>query len=148
MHSLVKTPSHEKKRMPAEQVRQRTRIASLEKPAFVLQDQPVDFRVGGENGWFTKDVGCKNTTKLRNPVIYERFGVFSLVGGDELQGFSEQRETKVPRRQTSPPAGGGAIEEESEKGDGKKVEKVEEEDGHGVGAHNFVMIRGVEKSHV
>lgn len=124
MHSLMKTPSHQQKRMPPEQACYRTGIAGLEELPFVLQDEPVHFRVGREYGRFPEYVGGENGAEFGHPIIYKGFGIFGLVSGDELEGFSHQGQPEVPRWKSPPAASGGAEEEEENERDEKREDSI------------------------
>lgn len=114
MHSLVKTPFHKQKRVPSEQVRDRTGVTRLEQLAFVLEDEPVGFRVSGEHGRFAEHVGREDGSEPGNPVVDEGIWVFRLVGGDEVEGLAEEGETEGARRESEVAArdDGGAEEDE------------------------------------
>nr|GMC59152.1 hypothetical protein Iba_chr02aCG22120 [Ipomoea batatas]GMC61756.1 hypothetical protein Iba_chr02bCG23070 [Ipomoea batatas] len=91
----MQTPSHKQQGVPSQQVRYRTGVARLEKPALVLENEPVRLRVGRENGRFAEDVGGENRPVFGNPVVDERLRVGRLVGGDELQRLADQGQPEV-----------------------------------------------------
>lgn len=79
MHSFVEAPSHEQQGVPPQQVGYGARITRLEKLAFVLENQPVHFRVSRKDSRLAENVGGEKGTEFRHSIIYKGFRVFSLV---------------------------------------------------------------------
>lgn len=111
VHPLVEAAPHEQQRVPAQEVRYRARVARLEEPALVVQDEPVRVRVGREDGRLAEQVGREDRTVSGDPVVDEGLRVLRLVGGDELEGLPDEGEAQVPRGEAAPPRRGGAAEE-------------------------------------
>lgn len=114
MHPLVQASSHEQERMPAQQIGNRTGVTRLEETALVLQDEPVGVRVSGEDGGFAEHMGGENGAVFGDPVVDEGLRILRLVGGDKLEGLSDQGYAEVSRREAAAAAGGGAEEDEDE----------------------------------
>ncbi|KAL6980694.1 hypothetical protein U1Q18_022331, partial [Sarracenia purpurea var. burkii] len=92
--------------------------------AFVLDDEPVRIRVGGEDSRLTEYVGGEDGTEPGHSLVDEGFRVLGLVGGDELKGFAYEGEAESARRESDVSAAeGGGAEEEEDKDTKREREK-------------------------
>ena len=112
MHLFVEIPLHQQQRMPTQQVRNGAWVATLEQLPFVLQYIPIRLRVGGKHRRLSEHVRREQRPVPFHPLVDERFRVGRLVGGDELQSLSDEREAQVSRRQAVAPRPCQAEEEE------------------------------------
>lgn len=137
MHSLVKSSAHKHEGIAAEKIGYGGGVAGFEEAAFVLEDEPVQLRVGGEDGRLAEDVGGENGAVFPDPIVDEGLGILGLVRGDELQRLAQERQAEGPRREVALAAargGGGAEDEERDGGEKKereREEKIEIERLHG-----------------
>lgn len=122
-HSL-----HQQQRLPSQQVGKRGRVARFEQPPLVLDNKPINIRVGGEDGRIAEDVGGEEGAKAGDARVSEGLGVGGLVGGDELEGLAEEGEAEGSRREAAHEQ--GAAEEENEYGGDEERDKNGEEVHH------------------
>ena len=127
MHSLMKTTFHEQQRVPPQQVWYRGRVATLKKLPFVLQNEPVRFRVSREHCWFAKNMGCEYGAEPGHPLIDKGFWVLSLVSWNKLQSLPNKGKPKIPRWQSQPPATWGTKKEEKGGRENHKEKWVQKE---------------------
>lgn len=76
---------------------------------------------------------CEDCAEAGYTVVDEGFRVFSFVGVDELEGFSEEREAEISRWETDSPTGGAKEEVDEERERRREEDREEESDG----IHNF-----------
>lgn len=121
MHSFVKATAHKHQGISSEQIGYGARVAGFEEAAFVLENEPVQLRVGGEDGGLAEDVGGEDGAVFLDAIVDEGLRVLGLVCGDELQRFADEGQPEGPRREVALAArGGGGAEEEEEDGGEKR----------------------------
>lgn len=120
----MKTPLHQQQRMLPQKVGYRAGVAAVEQLPFILQNEPVRFRVGGEHRRLAKYVGCEYRTEPVHPLINEGLRVLSFVRGYELQGLPKKGQAETPRRQPQPPAPGLLYNKEDDYGNGNIKKKI------------------------
>nr|GMD00449.1 hypothetical protein C4D60_Mb03t08650 [Ipomoea batatas] len=81
MHSLVKGSAHKHEGIAAEKIGYGGGIAGFEEAAFVLEDEPVQLRVGREHGRLAEDVGGENGAVFPDPIVDEGLGILGLHEG-------------------------------------------------------------------
>lgn len=111
------------------QVGNGTGVTRLEQLPFILEYKPVRIRVNREDRRFTKHMGRKQRTEAVDPLVDKGFGILSLVCGNQLESFSDERKAEIPRRKTEAAEAGRAEESEDEIG-GDEEEKGEKEGSH------------------
>lgn len=120
----MKTPLHQQQRVLPQKVRYRAGVAALEQLPFILQDEPVRFRVGREHRRLAKYVGCEYRTEPLHPHINEGLRVLSFVCSYELQGLPKKGQAEASRRQPQPPAPGPFYNKENDCGNGNIKNKI------------------------
>nr|GMC94262.1 hypothetical protein C4D60_Mb03t08650 [Ipomoea batatas] len=93
MHSFVKGSAHKHQGIAAEEIGYGGGVAGFEEAAFVLEDEPVQLRVGGEHGRLAEDVGGENGAVFPDPIVDEGLGILGLeekTNYNQAEGY-EQR---------------------------------------------------------
>lgn len=80
MHPFMEAALHQQQRVLPHKVGYGARVAALEQFPFVLQDETIGLRVGGEHGRLSEHVSCEYGSEPGHALVDERFGVLSLVG--------------------------------------------------------------------